>query len=64
LYNKDVSSVLCAFSKLSHVEENIKSVEVARKITPEINEKIEKILGNKPKGLMDWRKFGTRPDRR
>jgi len=49
LYNKDVSTVLCAFSKVGHVEENIKSVEMARKFTKEINERVEKILGNKPK---------------
>jgi len=59
-----VSTVLCAFSKTSHVEENIKSVEMARKFTKEINEQIEKILGNKPKQHLDWKGMKPRPDRR
>jgi len=64
LRNKDVSTIICAFSKASHVEENIRSAEMARKFTPEIDERIEKLLGNKPRGLMDWKKFSSRPSRR
>jgi len=64
LRNKDVSSVICAFSKVEHVEENIKAVVMARKFTKEIDEQIEKLMGNKPKGLMEWKYFRPRPARR
>jgi len=64
LRNKDVSSVLCGFSKLSQVEENLKAVEMFRKFTPEIDARIEKLLGNQPKGLMEWKYFRPRPARR
>jgi len=39
-------------------------VEMARKFTKEINEKVESLLGNKPKQNMDWKGFKPRPDRR
>jgi len=64
LRNKDVSTILCAFSKLSHVEENLKAVEMYQKFTPEIDERIEKLLGNRPEGALDWKAHKPRPARR
>jgi len=55
LRNKDVSSIIAAYSRLEQVEENLKAIEVYRKMTPEIDERIEKLLGNKPKQPMDWK---------
>ncbi len=43
-----ITSVITGASRLEHVEENIKSAEVVDKLTPEILERIEAILGNKP----------------
>jgi voltage-dependent potassium channel beta subunit len=64
LGNKDVSTIICAFSKLSQVEENLKAMEMFKKITPEIYERIEKLLGNKPVGNLDYKAFKPRPARR
>jgi len=44
LINKDVFTVLCAFLKVGQVEENLKAVDMFKKITPEIYDKIEKIV--------------------
>lgn len=46
--NKDVSTAIFGATRVSQVEDNIKAVEVADKLTPEVLEKIEGILGNKP----------------
>jgi len=42
LKNKDVSTIICAFTKLKQVEENLKAVQLAKKITPEIEAWIDK----------------------
>jgi len=49
LRNKDVSSAICGFTKVSQIEENIKAIEISKKFTPEIDEKLEKLLDNRPK---------------
>jgi aryl-alcohol dehydrogenase-like predicted oxidoreductase len=64
LRNKDVSSIICAFSKIEQVDENIKAVEMSKKFTLEIDERIENLLGNRPKTQMDWRKYAPKPPRR
>jgi len=33
-------------------------------LTPEVSEKIEIILGNRPENKMDWRKWTPLPNRR
>ena len=49
LKNPNVSTVITGASKLEQLVDNIQAIEVVEKITPEILEKIETILGNKPK---------------
>ena len=49
LKNPNVSTVITGASKLEQLVDNIQAIEVVEKITPEIAEKIEAILGNKPK---------------
>lgn len=46
-----VSTVITGASRPEQVTENIKALTVAKKITPEIYAKIEKILDNKPAGI-------------
>jgi len=46
--NPRVSTVILGASKVSQLEENLKSLEVVPKLTSEVMEKIETILGNKP----------------
>jgi len=44
--NKDVSTALCGFTKVSQVEENLKALEVLKKWSKEVHDKIEGILSN------------------
>jgi aryl-alcohol dehydrogenase-like predicted oxidoreductase len=46
LKNPLVASAITGATKVSHVQENLKALEV--QITPEVNQKIEDILHNKP----------------
>ena len=43
-----VTSVITGATKVSQLEENVKALEVPRLLTPEVLERIEAILGNKP----------------
>ncbi|PPQ77558.1 hypothetical protein CVT25_011418 [Psilocybe cyanescens] len=47
--NPNTSTVILGASKPQQVIDNLKALEVLPKLTPDIMEKIEKILGNKPK---------------
>ncbi len=49
LKNQNVSTVITGGSKASHLKENLKATEDVAKLTPEVIEQIETILGNKPK---------------
>lgn len=46
--NPDVSTVITGASRTEQVAENIKSLEIVPKLTPEVIERIEAILENKP----------------
>ncbi len=49
LKNEDVSTVILGASKVSQLEENLKAAEEKEKLDDEVLEKIEEILGNRPK---------------
>jgi len=46
--NPNTSTVILGASKPEQITENLKAIEVIPKLTPEVLEKIEKILGNVP----------------
>lgn len=48
LSNPNVSTVILGASKESQLKDNLKSLDSRDKLTPEVIEKIEEILGNKP----------------
>ena len=48
LKNPNVSTVITAASRPEQVHENVKAVEVVPRLTPEVMEQIESILGNRP----------------
>ncbi|KAH8701951.1 putative aldo/keto reductase [Talaromyces proteolyticus] len=48
LKNPNVSSLITGASRPEQVYENVKAVEVVKKLTPEILEKIEQAVGNAP----------------
>ena len=64
LKNKDVSTAIFGASRLSQVEDNVKAVEVYKNITPEIAERLETILGNRPKTGVNWKKWAPFAPRR
>lgn len=49
LKNDNVSTVILGASKTAQLEENLKSADCKNLLTSEVMEKIDKILGNKPK---------------
>ena len=63
LRNKDVSTAICGFTKVSQVEENVKALDLLKQFTPEIDEKLEKLLNNRPEtgiNYKTWQKFPSR----
>jgi voltage-dependent potassium channel beta subunit len=55
LKNPNVSSVITGASRPEQVWENMQALEVAERLTPEILERIEAILDNKPEPWPDYR---------
>jgi len=51
LKNPRVSTVILGTSRLSQLEDNLKSLDAIDQLTPEVMEKIEAIVENKPAGL-------------
>ena len=62
--NPDVSTCMLGASKVSQLEETVRSVEVYKKITKEIGLEIEEILKNAREGEMDFRDWKQLPNRR
>jgi voltage-dependent potassium channel beta subunit len=48
LKNPDVSSVILGASRPEHLEETLESIDLLDKLTPQILEKVEEVLDNKP----------------
>lgn len=55
LKNPNVSTTITGASRVEQVVENMKAIDVLEKLTPEVMERIEAILDNKPTQPMDWR---------
>ncbi len=55
LKNPNVSTVITGASKVSQVEENMKAINFVEALTPEIMERIEEILQNRPDSVPDFR---------
>jgi len=55
LVNDDVSTVITGASRPDQITENMKALQVADQLTPDLLESIEDILDNKPKGEQNWR---------
>lgn len=53
--NPNVSSVITGASRREQVEENMKALEVSHRLTPEIINRIDEVLGNKPRPEKSWR---------
>ena len=55
LLNPNVSTVITGTSRPEQVVENMAALDVAPHLTPEIVERIEAILANRPAGEPDFR---------
>jgi voltage-dependent potassium channel beta subunit len=55
LVNPNVSTVITGASKPEQVRENMKALAVYEKLTPDILDRIEEIVANKPEPEQDWR---------
>lgn len=55
LTNPNVSTAITGASRPEQVTENMKAMDVFERLTPEVLEKIEQIVGNKPEPEQDWR---------
>jgi voltage-dependent potassium channel beta subunit len=55
LTNEDVSTVITGASRPDQVTENMAALEIAEQLTPDLLERIEDILGNRPQGEQNWR---------
>ncbi len=55
LKNENVSTVITGASKAEQVRQNMKTVDVVDQMTPEIMERVEEVLDNKPKPQKDFR---------
>lgn len=54
LKNPNVSTVILGASRLSQLEQNLKSLDVVSKLTPDVMEEIEGIVQNRPKPAQDF----------
>lgn len=64
LVNKDITTTIIGASKVSQIESNLKSLEIASKWTPELEEKMSNLLDNSPSTAMDFNTFSPMKSRR
>jgi len=64
LKNKNNSTSIVGMKKVEYVEDAFKAVAIAKKITSEVEERIEAIMGNRPDLGMDWKTRKPHPNRR
>jgi voltage-dependent potassium channel beta subunit len=55
LSNDDVSTVITGASRPEQITENFKALDVAERLTPDVQEQIEAILDNRPAAEHNWR---------
>ena len=62
--NPDVSTTILGASRVSQLEENVKALDVYKKLDKDLLIEIEKVLDNVPKGEIDYRDWKELPSRR
>ena len=55
LKNPNISTTITGASRVEQVVENMKALDYVEKLTPEIMDRIEAVLDNKPDAEVDWR---------
>lgn len=64
LANQDTSVAICGFTRLEQLQDNLGALTVFKKWTPELDARLEAILGNKPEQEMNFRERALIPNRR
>lgn len=64
LVNRDVSVTILGASRVSQLQESLRALAVARKWTPEVEKRVEEILGNQPDSPLNWRDWEPMAKRR
>jgi voltage-dependent potassium channel beta subunit len=64
LKSNDVSTAIFGATRVEQVDDNIGALQVVKSLTPEILQRIEDLLGNKPETRYNWRTFEKEPSRR
>lgn len=54
LKNPNVSTTLCGASRPDQMVQNLKALEIVPKLTPEVMQEIDKLLGNAPPASKNW----------
>jgi len=54
--NQNVSTIILGASSVAQLQENLKSIEVAKKLTDEIMTRIDEATGTKPTPVPEFRK--------
>lgn len=62
IVNRDTTTCILGATKVAQFEENLKSLDVARKWTPEIEKRVEGILGNAPEPELIWTVLPPTPE--
>jgi aryl-alcohol dehydrogenase-like predicted oxidoreductase len=62
--NPEVSTAIFGASKIPQIESNLEAISVAKRLTPEILDKIEELMGNRPTAYMNWRTWTPAQSRR
>lgn len=60
--NKDVTTAITSASRPEQLDDTVKAVHTIKLITPEVEQRIEAILGNKPVAPSFWGPAKTRRD--
>jgi voltage-dependent potassium channel beta subunit len=62
--NQNVNSCILGASRPNQLLENVESLKFVNKITPEVNKRVDEIVGNKPSQDWDMKVWKPRPDTR
>ena len=64
LKSNDVSTAIFGATRVEQVDDNIGALQVVKSLTPELLQRIEDLLANKPETRYNWRTFEKEPSRR
>lgn len=64
LVNKDVSTAIVGATKPAQMVDNLGAIDIVKKWTPDIEKKLEAIMGNTPEPTFNWRHWQPMPQRR